>query len=108
MENMKKNIDKITDLNNQLRQELGEIKGVIINTPLNGAPHLMNISVLGLKPEVIIHSLGEEHIFISTKSACSSKNNVESHDLTACGFSSERATTTLRISMSYTSIENDI
>ena len=108
MENMKMNIDKITDLNNHLRQELGEIKGVIINTPLNGAPHLMNISVLGLKPEVIIHSLGEEHIFISTKSACSSKNNVESRVLTACGFSSERATTALRISMSYQTTEDDI
>lgn len=84
-----------------LREGLDQIKGVVINTPLNSAAHIMNISVSGLKPEVIIHLLAEQDIYISTKSACSSKQSNQSGVLTACGYNLERSISALRISLTY-------
>lgn len=81
---------------------------VVINSPDHGAPHIVNISLPGFKPEVVIHALGEENIFISTKSACSSKRDDESHVLMACGFDQERASSALRISTSYDTTTEDI
>ncbi|WP_174614052.1 cysteine desulfurase family protein [Virgibacillus ihumii] len=91
-----------------LVKHLEAMDGVVINTPSDAAPHIMNISVPGIKPEVIIHMLGERDIFISTKSACSSKQSDESKTLAACGFDSDRSTSALRISMSFDTTESEI
>lgn len=88
-------------IHDDLRQKLAQIKGVVINTPKISAPHIINISVPGLKPEVLIHMLAEREIYISTKSACSSKQNNDSKVLKACGFSEEITSSALRISMTY-------
>lgn len=84
-----------------LREELKKLDGVRINSPEDGAPHIMNISIPDVKPEVIIHMLGEQEIYISTKSACSSKQKDESKILIACGLKREEAISGLRISLSY-------
>ncbi|WP_138415279.1 cysteine desulfurase family protein [Aquibacillus sediminis] len=92
----------------KLRQQLTTIDGVVINTPPQHAPHILNISVPGFKPEVIIHALGEKNIFISTKSACSSKTPDESAVLNACAIKPELSKSALRISLSYDTTEHDI
>lgn len=84
------------------------MEGVYINSPKAGAPHIMNVSVPGLKPEVVIHSLYEDDIVISTQSACSSKQFEESRVLSACGLSDELASSGLRISLSFESDEQEI
>ncbi|WP_099158784.1 cysteine desulfurase family protein [Virgibacillus ndiopensis] len=99
---------ELAELKRYLRVSLQKIVGVKINTPEIAAPHIINISVPGLKPEVIIHILGEQNIFISTKSACSSKQKDESRILEACGFSKERTTSALRISLSYDTTKEEI
>ncbi|MHA6252005.1 cysteine desulfurase family protein [Oceanobacillus sp. CAU 1775] len=101
MENHKNNFQELEEMARILRTELKNIPDVHINSPQNGAPHIMNISVPGVKPEVIIHMLGEKDIFISTKSACSSKEKDESRILASCGFNREIAISGLRISLSY-------
>jgi len=98
----------LVKLHNLLVRGLQDIQEVTINSPKNGAPHIVNLSLPGFKPEVIIHALGEENIFISTRSACSSKRDDESHVLAACGFDTARTTSALRISMSYDTTETDI
>src|SRR5699024_7362559 len=42
---------------------------ILINTPEESAPHILNVSVPGLKPETIINKLSEQNIYISTQSA---------------------------------------
>lgn len=91
----------LKNMQQYLRSSLEKMDHVDINTPIEAAPHIMNISVHGIKPEIIIHTLGKQDIFISTKSACSSKQTDESRILAACGYPKERTTTALRISMSY-------
>src|SRR5699024_8269350 len=85
-----KGMDERETMKQYVFRELSQMKDVIINSPVNGAPHIINFSVPGVKPEVLIHMLGEENIFLSTKSACSSKSKDESKVLAACGFSYER------------------
>lgn len=94
-------VSKMYELQQYIIQEIKKIDGVTVNTPEHAAPHIVNISVPGIKPEVIIHMLGEQGIFISTKSACSSKLKDESKVLAACGFKTDRTTSALRISLSY-------
>ncbi|HLR51277.1 MAG TPA: cysteine desulfurase family protein [Candidatus Avamphibacillus sp.] len=107
-EKMHWHIEKMNNLKKHLRTELEKIDGVVVNTPVQGAPHLMNFSVPGLKPEVMIHSLGESGIALSTKSACSSKQLDESRVLSACGFSERRSKSAFRVSMSYDTTKEDI
>ncbi|WP_010532379.1 cysteine desulfurase family protein [Lentibacillus jeotgali] len=107
-ERQREGIAHMRELQQLLRENLSEMNGVEVNTPVAAAPHIMNISVPGLKPEVIIHTLGEQSIYISTKSACSSKQSNESKILAACGHENNRSASALRISISYDTTEEEI
>ena len=48
-------------------------------------PHILNVSFVGLKPEVVVHALEEHGVYVSTKSACSSKANEVSRVLVSMG-----------------------
>ncbi|WP_156291484.1 cysteine desulfurase family protein [Oceanobacillus salinisoli] len=107
-EKEKNEIAKMYEMQQFIMNEVKAIDGVNMNTPEEAAPHIVNISVPGIKPEVIIHMLGEQNIFISTKSACSSKLKDESKVLAACGFQADRTTSALRISLSYDNTMEEI
>lgn len=93
----------------QLREGISEIEGCIINTPSNGAaPHIMNISVPGVKAEVLLHALEERGFLVSTKSACSSKANEPSRVLTAVGIERDCALSSLRISLGRENAKEDV
>lgn len=62
------------------------------------APHIVNFSYPGMKPEVVIHMLEKHRILASTKSACSSKYDKPSRVLEAMGLGRERAASSIRIS----------
>ncbi|EST53060.1 aminotransferase V [Brevibacillus panacihumi W25] len=84
----------------QLREGVSPIEGIQVNTPAKGtAPHIMNLSVPGVKAEVLLHSLEERGFLVSTKSACSSKANEPSRVLMAIGVGTECASSSLRISL---------
>lgn len=107
-EQEKNDHQKLIEMNEYLRDQLKRMGGVYINSPENAAPHIINMSVPGLKPEVVIHMLSEQNIYISTKSACSSKLLDESRIVKALGHSSERAKSALRVSLSYDNTIEDI
>lgn len=95
-------------LHDILMEELYQIEGIEINSPVDGAHHIVHFSVPGIKPEVIIHSLSQKEIYISTKSACSSRDQAESHVLVACGKTNDIASSGLRISFSYENTEEEV
>mgnify|MGYP001291916661 CR=1 FL=1 len=107
-EKEKNEVKNLYYLQQYLVEKLKKMDGVLVNTPIGAAPHIVNISVPKVKPEVIIHMLGERDIYISTKSACSSKLKDESKVLAACGFPTDRTTSALRISLSYDNTEEEI
>lgn len=78
-----------------------EIQDIRLNSPENGCPNILNISFLGTRGEVILHSLEQEGIYVSTGSACSSNNNSKgSHVLTAMGLGSKEIQGAIRFSLS--------
>ena len=102
LEKQKSKSDDLLKLRDELLHHLEKIDGAVINSPSsNFAPHILNISFVGLKPEVIVHALSEENIYISTKSACSSKNYEISRVLQSMGKSEQVAGSAIRISLSY-------
>lgn len=86
----------------QLRTEIGAEPGVTIHTPDRGsAPHILNFSITGFKGEVFVHALEEKGIYVSTTSACSSKQTSVSKTLLAMDVPSREAEGAIRISLSY-------
>ncbi|OOE13911.1 cysteine desulfurase family protein [Fictibacillus arsenicus] len=94
--------EKILAVKQVFIEGLKKIEGVELNTPeKHSAPHIVNFSVEGIKPEVLIHSLDKRDIFVSTRSACSSKQGGASRILLEMGLDERRASTAIRISTSY-------
>lgn len=85
-----------------LRTELEKMNGVTIHTPATGcAPHILNLSIEGIKGEVLVHALEEKGCFVSTTSACSSKQKKTSIVLSAMGISQAEADSSIRLSFAY-------
>lgn len=78
-----------------------KMDGVLVNSPLNGALHILNFSVPGLKSEVLLHALEAEGIVVSTTSACSSKKRTSSKTVEAMFHDSVRSESVIRISTTY-------
>ncbi len=79
-----------------------ELSGVKINGDIRvegGVPYILNLSFPGLKSEVIVHALEKENIYVSSKSACSSKKEEPSRVLKAMGLTDQEALGSIRISM---------
>lgn len=80
-----------------LEQVMNEIPDVILNSPLQSESHIVNLSVPGVKGEIMLNALSEIGVFVATSSACSSKKKV-SHVLRAMNLSKERTESALRVS----------
>lgn len=94
-------LPQIRKINRWIEQECSNIPGVVINSPEDRAPHILNIAVPGIKPEVMVQALAEKDIYVSTKSACSSRETEPSRTLIAMGYDKETASSALRISLTY-------
>ena len=102
-----KHYEYVKDINRYVRDELGKYELVKVNSPDDALPYILNISVLGVKPEVLLHSLEEDEIYISTQTACSSKTD-ESKAVFALTKDSERSKSSVRISLSYKTTKEEI
>ena len=77
-----------------------EIKDVIINSPDDGAPSVLNVSFLGTRGEVLLHTLETDEIYVSTGSACSSNKKGQRHVLEAMGLKFKEIEGAIRFSFS--------
>lgn len=85
-----------------LMEELEKLNNVVLHTPKDdSAPHIINVSFVGIKGEVLVHALEEHEIYTSTTSACSSKKKGHSATLTAMGVQESVAKGAVRISLSW-------
>ncbi len=83
---------------------------VVINGRCDGqnAPHILNVSFLGIKAEVLLHALEAKGIFVSTGSACSSNKPSPSHVLAAMGIEKPRIESAVRFSFSSFNTKEDV
>lgn len=92
--------EKVKYLNNYLKDNLKEYDDVTINSNDSCIPHILNISVLKVKPETMLHALEKYDIYISTQSACSS-SSTKSRAVYALTHEDHIAEHSIRISLSY-------
>ena len=108
------NIDEIRDkmygLRSRLINGLSGIEDVVINSPENtlSAPHIVNVSFLGIRSEVMLHALEGRGIYVSAGSACSSHKRSLSPTLLAIGCDKNRAESALRFSFCDETSEEEI
>lgn len=76
--------------------------------PQQLAPHIVNISFVGLKGEVLVHGLAEVGVYASTGSACSSRRKIRGGPLRAMGLTDAEVEGALRFSLSEQTTEEDI
>jgi cysteine desulfurase len=89
-------------IRDELLNRLRQLPDIQVHTnPAVSAPHIVNFSVIGLKGEVMVHALEEEGIYVSTTSACSSKQKSLSRTLLGMGVPKHIAEGAVRISLSY-------
>lgn len=98
---------KLDKLREYSWQKLKKIEEVVINSPQNGAPQIINFSIPGIKGETMLHALENKGIYLSTGSACSSKEK-GSRIINACGLSQEKSESVLRMSLNRKITKNDI
>lgn len=96
------NTEQMRNLKLYFAQELGKIENVKINGPKpeQGAPHILNVSFLGVRSEVLLHTLEEMGIYVSAGSACSSHKRTGSSTMAALGLSPEQKESAVRFSFS--------
>lgn len=100
------NIDNIRQrlMNMKLRlaSNLTSISDTFINGPApeHGAPHILNVSFLGVRGEVLLHALEEKGIYVSTGSACSAHKKGKNRILNAMGVVGDRQEGAIRFSLS--------
>lgn len=81
----------------KLEEEIEDIK---INSPADGAPHIINVSFKNVPGEVLVHYLEDKDIYVSTGSACSSKSR-DNRILDAINLGKEYREGTIRISLGH-------
>jgi cysteine desulfurase len=102
-----KKIEYIKKLNYEIKEFLKKYPKVFINSTEYSLPNVINFSVKGVKPETFLHALESDEIYISTKSACSQSDS-SSKAVYAVTKDEERANSSLRISLSSITTEEDI
>ena len=84
--------------NEKLLKKFKTYPNIKINHSKYSIPHIINISLMDIKPETFIHALERHEIYISSNTACSSGKL--STSVMALYNDKKRAETTLRISLS--------
>ena len=73
--NMKDNYEKVHEIKRRFIEKVKNIDNIKINSPDEDyfSPYILNVSFRGVRGEVLLHFLEENGIYVSTGSACSSK-----------------------------------
>ncbi|WP_192988371.1 cysteine desulfurase family protein [Carnobacterium mobile] len=85
-----------------LTEELQKYPKVVFFSNKEGAPHILCYALKGIRGEVMVHAFEKQEIYISTTSACSSRNKTSSSTLGAMNVPESLATSAVRVSLSDT------
>jgi cysteine desulfurase len=104
------NFNGITQLKSYFIERLEELEAVKINSPLSEdySPYVLNVSFIGARSEVLLHLLEEGGVYVSTGSACSSKNTKDSHVLKAIGLKDNEIKGAIRFSFNGSNTKEEV
>ncbi|GMQ56747.1 cysteine desulfurase family protein [Vallitalea sediminicola] len=100
-DNLDSNVEHLYKLKKHLADRItNEITDTVVNgiDVDKGAPHILSIRFNRVRGEVLLHSLEEKDIFVSTGSACSSNKPSKLGPLQGIGLNNEEALSTIRFS----------
>ena len=113
-ENFDNDVDKLYELKEYFIQGIGRLEGMQVNGLIPGAdlretaPHVVSVSVAGVRSEVLLHALEDKGIYISAGSACASNKPQTSGTLKAIGLQKEFWDSTIRFSFSIFTTREEI
>lgn len=93
-------------LNDKITSSLSKYPNILINKSKYSIPQILNISIMDVMPEVMVHALEKHEVYVSTNTACSSGDI--SNSVIAVYNDVNRAKHTIRISLSYVSTTEEI
>ena len=105
-----RDVEQLYQLREYLIRGLLQIPSVTINGSLDNdcSPHIISLSVEGVRSEVLLHALEEKRIYVSAGSACAAKKAAYSKTLQAMGVRKELLDSTIRISLSVFTTKEEI
>lgn len=107
LENQEDRIRYVNTLNQFLREKLAQYPAVRFNSPENAVPHILNLSVQGVKGTVFQKALGEHGVCVSVKSACSTEGT-PSKAVFAVSRDRRNALSSWRISLSHLTTREEL
>ena len=101
---------RMRELREYMIEGLLKIDGVRINGGQGeeAAPHIVSASISGVRAEVLLHSLEDKGIYISSGSACASNKPAVSETLKAINLPKELLDSTVRFSFSVFTSKEEI
>ena len=105
-ENLEKKERFVTLLNEKIVNTLSKYPNILFNKTKYSIPHILNISVMDVMPEVMVHALASHEIYVSSNTACSSGE--VSNAVLAVYNDLNRAKHTIRISLSHVTTTEEI
>lgn len=111
-------IEKLYEIKEYFVSELLKIENVSVNGLIGDdadiesikktAPHIISASIKGIRAEVMLHTLEDRGIYVSSGSACATNKPSISATLKSIGLQSDLLDSTIRFSMSVETTREDI
>lgn len=101
-QSLEENRNHLFALRDYFVEEVEKLDGVSVNGKKDhdSAPHIVSVSIEGVRAEVILHTLEDRNIYVSAGSACSSNKPAISSTLQSIGLKKELLDSTVRFSFS--------
>ncbi|MGN1411330.1 MAG: cysteine desulfurase family protein [Oscillospiraceae bacterium] len=103
---IKERFEYVSNLKDYLLEKLSSMDYVSINSKEDASPYIINVSVLGVRSEIMLHFLEDKNVYISSGSACS--KGEKSGVLGQFGLDDKHSDSALRISICETNTTEDI
>ena len=103
-------IDRLYGLREKFLDEIDDIPDLRVNGPAGRkcAPHIISLTVPGVRAEVLLHALEEKGVYVSSGSACATNRPHTSATLEAIRLPRAYLDNTIRISLSEMTAEEDM
>lgn len=98
--------EKASQLKSYLLSQISNIENIVVNSPDDASPYVINISAVGKRSEIMLHFLESKGVYVSSGSACS--KGQQSGVLGQFGISGKRADGALRISITAETTEAEL
>lgn len=107
---LEKDTERLYSLKDYFVNGVLQIPDVKINgyTGYDSAPHIVSVSIRGIRSEVMLHALEDRGIYVSAGSACSSHKATTSATLKAIGVEKDLLDSTIRFSFSIFTTKEEI